>query len=721
MSDRDADPALRALAEAAGVTPVWHDYRGREHTVADATLRAVLAALELPCDTPRDIEASLGRLAAENGGDPSELPPLVTGTVGERIVLPTGRRFVGRAFRVVLDPSTGASGDADTIDGQFAADGSSVIEAIDRHGYHRLEVDGQTITLAVAPPRCFGVADALADAGRDRGEKPWGLAAQIYSLAQPGDGGLGHYGALAVLARQTAARGASALAISPVHAMFSADVHRFSPYGPSSRLLANVLHIDPRLVLGESAFDDAVAALGSSKALDDLATATLVDWPASSALRLALLRALFDTMNRRAADADGPAVVLAADFADFRATGGAVVESHACFEALHAALSADDPSRLGGWRSWPAEYHDPNGDAVRRFADAHRDEVAFHAFLQWQAARQLAAAQRAARDAGMPIGIVSDLAVGADGSGSQTWSHQDEMLLGLSIGAPPDLLNGLGQSWGLAAFSPRAMRASGFGPWIDMLRAAFAHAGGIRIDHVLGLTRMWLVPEGADAIDGAYLRYPFDNLLRLVALESWRHRAIVIGEDLGTVPEGLPERLSAAGLLGIRVLWFERRWNDDGQPFKGPSEWSGGAQAVTTTHDLPTTAGWWAGRDIDWRARLDLLGDGVDEPDERRTRDRERELLWRAFHEAGVANGPLPPPDAAPIVEALRFVGATPAPLAIAPLEDALGIVEQPNLPGTIDTHPNWRLRMPAPVETLLDDPAVAARLAAFAEGRVRR
>ena len=356
-----------------------------------------------------------------------------------------------------------------------------------------------------------------------------------------------------------------------------------------------------------------------------------------------------------------------------------------------------------------------------RFAAEHRDDIAFHAFLQWQASRQLDAAQQAARAAGMAIGIVADLAVGADGGGSQAWSRQRDMLIGLSIGAPPDLLNALGQSWGLAAFSPRALRADGFRPWIDMLRAAFAHAGGIRIDHVLGLVRMWLVPDGADALEGAYVRYPFDDMLRLVALESWRHRAIVIGEDLGTVPEGLPEKLAAAGLLGIRVLWFERQWHVPGQPFRAVDEWSNAALAVTTTHDLPTTAGWWSGRDIEWRRQLDLFGEHSSEEIERVGRDADRGMLWQSLRSAKDVDGALPPIERPPIVEALRFIGSTPAPLAIAPIEDALGFYEQPNLPGTIGTHPNWRMRMPLPVERLLEGDVVDSRLAAFAQARAQR
>ncbi len=719
--DESLIAALHGLAEEAGITVVWQDYRGVVHTVSNKTLRSLLAALELPALTAENIAASRMHLAAEAQGHVYDrLPPLVTAVVGAPIALAFGASFAGKKYRVTLE-------DGEVREGRFADDRTAIVDAIERFGYHRLEVEGIAltlpITLAIAPARCYGVGDALAEVGRDADARPWGLAVQLYSISRrrddgPGDGGLGDYGSLATLAQRAAHRGADALAISPVHAMFSADLHRYSPYGPSSRLLANVLHVDPCAVLGDRACAAAWAEVDPEGLSSKLEANPLIDWPASSRLRLAVLRHLFDELMTRA---DHEAQGLRDDLVAFRTQGGEVLESHARFEALHAMLSADDASMLGGWRTWPAAVRDPHGEAVAAFAEKHRDDIAFHAFLQWQAARQLDAAHRAAKSAGMAIGIVADLAVGADGSGSQAWSRQRDMLMGLSIGAPPDMLNALGQSWGLAAFSPRALKSTGFRAWIAMLRAAFAHAGGVRIDHVLGLVRMWLVPDGDDPVEGAYLRYPFDDLLRLVALESWRHRAIVIGEDLGTVPEGLPERLAAAGLLGIKVLWFERQWHVPGQPFRPQHEWSNGALAVTTTHDLPTIAGWWCGRDIGWRAELDLFGEHSSEELERTAREADRNTLWTMLCESGAAYGERPPDDRPPIAEALRYVGSTPAPLAITPIDDALGLVEQPNLPGTINTHPNWRLRLPASVDRVLDGDEIVARLAAFAEGRKRR
>jgi 4-alpha-glucanotransferase len=312
----------------------------------------------------------------------------------------------------------------------------------------------------------------------------------------------------------------------------------------------------------------------------------------------------------------------------------------------------------------------------------------------------------------MAIGLVGDLAVGTDRGGSHCWSRQHDMLIGVSIGAPPDYINAVGQNWGLTSFSPRALQLHGYAPFLEMLRAQLRHLGGLRIDHVLGLGRLWLVPDGASATEGAYLHYPIDDLFKLIALESWRHRSIIIGEDMGTVPEGFRDRLADVGILGMRVLWFERDWG----LFVDPSRWPSGAVAMTTTHDLPTVAGWWSGRDIEWRHELDLFGPHTDQAREIAERAEDRSKLWDAFRHAGVAQGPAPSADdtAAVATAAAAFIGLTPSPLALLPMEDALGLAEQPNIPGTIDEHPNWRRRLPDEADALLSTPEVSERLQAM-------
>ena len=412
--------------------------------------------------------------------------------------------------------------------------------------------------------------------------------------------------------------------------------------------------------------------------------------------RMDVKRALFAQFNAQDND------MLHKDFARFVKRGGRALEDHARFEALQAAQLKE--ANEGHWRNWADELRDPRSAAVAEFAAAHKPEVDFFLFAQWLAAKGLSHAQHVARDSGMAIGLIADLAVGCDSAGSHAWSYRDEMLQGVSVGAPPDLFNQAGQSWGLTTFSPRAMRTQGFSAFIDMLRAAFTLAGGIRIDHILGLRRLWLVPDGESAKNGAYLRYPLDDLLRLIALESWRHKAIVIGEDLGTVPPGFRERLQEHGLLGIRVLWFERA--EKGPGFKAPADWDHDVAATTTTHDLPTVTGWWIGEDIVWRSKIGQTAARADGQDPVKLaqveRGEDRKLLWSAFQEAGVAAPDVSvpadiSPQTAPVDEALAFVASTPAPLVIYPLEDLLALAEMPNLPGSIDEHPNWRRRLAAP------------------------
>jgi 4-alpha-glucanotransferase len=691
------DSAIHELADAVGLMRDWIDANGRPQQVGSDALRNMLEALGFPCTSQAQCHDSHEQLRHVR----ESLPPLVTGTVDQPLHLPPAPQLAGKAYRIEWEDGGGG-------DGQFGADAvdGAQLPPIARPGYHRLHAGDIDITLAIAPPRCFGIADAL-HADHPDAARLWGLGVQLYSLRRPGDGGIGDFSALATLARQAARHGAGTLAISPVHAMFSADVHRFSPYGPSSRLFLNVLHIDPAAVLGP----DALTALLDRDTAAELARVEqneLIDWPAAAALRLRLLRALYEKFTTHTDPAQRAA------FDTFCRDGGEALQNHARFEALQAWQLANGES--GDWRRWPDALRDPRGAEVETFAQRHAHEVGFHAFLQWQAARGLSGAQRAAREAGMPVGLIADLAVGADSAGSQAWSRQQEIINGLSVGAPPDVLNTRGQAWGLGAFSPHAMRAHGFRAYIEMLRATFAYAGGVRIDHVLGLGRLWLVPDGASPQQGAYLRYPMQDLMRLIALESWRHRSIVIGEDLGTVPQGFDEQLAQAGLLGIRVLLFQQH---DGR-FLAPREWSRHAIATSTTHDLPTFAGWWQGRDVDWRAQLDLLEVGQTEQQARDIREREHAALWRALIEAGCAEGDMPPAhaDCAPLDAAARFIGTTPAPLAMLPIEDALGLVEQPNLPGTVDTHPNWRRRLPASVDRLLDDPVTARRLAIVKRSR---
>ena len=360
-----------------------------------------------------------------------------------------------------------------------------------------------------------------------RNRRAWGLTVQLYSLRRENDGGIGDFAALETMARQAGPLGCSAIAISPVHAQFTADPPRFTPYAPSSRGMLNVLH----------------APTTASDPI--LESAALIDWAHAAPQRIAALRRIFETASPSLRHA----------FNSFRAEAGDALERHARFEALHQSQFHATPQRWN-WRDWPAEFRHPDSPAVAAFATDHAEEVAFHAFAQFQAANAMQSAQNAARAAGMPIGLIADVAIGVDPGGSDSWRRPAEMLQGLTIGAPPDAFNPAGQNWGVTTYAPHGLIANGFGAFLEMLRASLRHAGGMRIDHVMGLARLWVIPAGGS--EGAYLRFPLEDLLRLVKLESWRHRAVVLGEDLGTLPDGFRVRLEQAGLAGMRVLWFER-------------------------------------------------------------------------------------------------------------------------------------------------------------------
>jgi 4-alpha-glucanotransferase len=643
------DQAIRDLANDCGLVVDWIDAADQRRQVSVASLSRILDGLGLPCATPGQLKESKQRLKEWQTGR-----PLLTTTVGLWTRLPSLAEETNA--ELVLE-----QGVVRPIKLAARRDGAISIPPIREPGYHRLRYADHQVTLAVAPARCVTIADISPE------RRLWGLAVQLYSLRRRDDGGIGDTAALCALADSAAQYGADALALSPTHSLFPADPSRYSPYAPSSRLFLNPLLADPAQVFGR----ERVAAAGGIQARDD--DGELIDWPRAARSKYALLKRLFDDFARH----DLPAYTkLASDFRRFVQEGGAALDEHARFEARQMGTP-----------------------------------VPYHLFLQWIAFTAFAAAQAHVRRVGMKIGLVSDLAIGVDAGGSQVAARPDDFLAGLTIGAPPDFFNPRGQDWGLTSFSPHAMIAGGFEPFLATVRAAMRHASGVRIDHAMGLMRLWLVPQGAPPTEGAYLTYPFDDLLRLLTLESHRHNAVVIGEDLGTVPPEFRHRCREAGIAGMDVLWFQR----EREEFLPPDRWRPEAVGMTSTHDLPTVAGWWRGADLEQRKALDMVHD-----DEIRRRPAERQALWRAFEEAGVVQETMPgTANTEPVVDAACcFVAEAPGPLTLLPLEDVMGLTEQPNLPGTVDGHPNWRRRFRQPVAELLEAPAVAQRLRSVNERR---
>lgn len=511
------------------------------------------------------------------------------------------------------------------------------------------------------PGKCY-LPPRLAEGGR-----AWGLSVQLYGLRSARNWGIGDFSDLGALAEQAGRAGAAALQLNPLHALFSARPAHCSPYSPSSRLFLNPLYIDvcavpefesssiARRLVAEGAFQQRLQALRERPR---------VDYPAVAALKWPLLRTLFgEFVDRHARNGSDRY----RDFAAFCRRGGAALADFALFEALDQHLVRSHP---GGWQHWPAVYRDRDRTALKDFAEHHAQAIRFPAYLQWLASTQLEQAQRRALAAGMEIGLIADLAVGSEPGGADVWSDPELFAAQAEIGAPPDAFAGDGQAWGLPPWRPQVLAAREFRPWRRLLDSAMAGLGGVRIDHVIGCERQFWVPRGLSGRSGAYVEYPREALLAILAEASREHRCLVIGEDLGTVPEGFSEGLAERAIFSTRVMRFERYPNG---LFRRPSTYPDLACACAGTHDLPPLAAWLS------------EDDAVSPP----VAGSDRQLLEAALLDAGLA--PADDRVESHIAAIHAFVGATPCRLVMVQLEDILAERESANQPGTGPELPNWQ------------------------------
>jgi 4-alpha-glucanotransferase len=518
------------------------------------------------------------------------------------------------------------------------------------------------------------------------GRRLWGIAVQLYALRSHRNWGHGDFTDLSQLVALVAARGASAIGLNPLHALFPDRAEDASPYSPNSRLFLNPLYIDVEAIpefpgVQAAGLEDEIAALRESE---------LIAYARVARAKLAALH-LAHQRFRALASAERRA-----EFETYRAEQGDTLLRFAAFECLRRQ-HAPKP-----WPQWPALWRRPDHAALLALRQQHDEQCEFHEFTQWVADRQLAACQETARQCGMPIGLYTDLAVGIDPHGTGAWIQQDVVLADVSVGAPPDDYNLLGQDWGLAPFNPHALPANDFAAMRRMMAATMRHAGAIRVDHVLGFKRVWMIPHGNKAADGAYVRFPFEALLGAISEESNRFKSIVIGEDLGTVPEGFHETLAQWGLWGCRVMLFERE--GEGR-FRPPEHYPAEVLATFNTHDLPSFRGWLEGHDLRVKRAI-----GVDPGESDEARAHSQAALRAALSQWA----PSYPPD--DIAAVAAFLGATPSRLVVIALDDVMGVRDQINIPGTVDRHPNWRRKLPITIEDLDTHDGLGRVTAAFTQ-----
>lgn len=685
--------SLEALAIALGIEIRYRDQIGDTRQVSESTIEALAAQLQ---STPDDAVVP-AVIVRQRYGDPALSIPI------DGIAEPAGQ------CRWEIETEGGHRLYGTIEDG---ADHISVLESLPP-GYYRLRLlpknGGPLIAehpLIIAPPRAF-LPPTLQAGGR-----LWGLAVQLFAVRSIRNWGIGDFTDLAELIDRAAAAGASAIGLNPLHALFPEEPERASPYSPSSRDFLNVLYIDPEAV-ADFAECEAARDLRQSRdfqqALVSLRAVTFVDYAGVAAAKRQMFELLYRHFRERhlvPEDKRGRA------FRQYQAEAGPALRRFATFHALREHFAATLPNRAT-WRRWPEPFQRADSVEVANFARGKVLRIELFEYLQWQAELQLRRCMERARDAGMPIGLYIDIAVGVDADSADAWALQDYLVDRWSVGAPPDEWNLKGQNWGIPPPHPRRMRETAYAAFRQTLRANMRFAGAIRLDHILGFMRLFWIPAGANPADGAYVRYPLSDLLAITALESQRNRCLIIGEDLGTVPEGLRDKLRDGGLLSYRLLYFER---EEGGAFCAPRAWPDRALVAVTTHDLPTLPGYWDGTDIELKARLDLYPSAERERRDREMRQTDRQQLVAALHSEGLEadlNGP------APVESVYRYLARTPGELLMVQPEDLLGVREQMNLPGTTDEYPNWRRKLPLDLTALFAEPGVARTLAAInAEGR---
>ncbi|MBA6379141.1 MULTISPECIES: 4-alpha-glucanotransferase [unclassified Colwellia] len=562
-------------------------------------------------------------------------------------------------------------------------------------GYHKLKLSyGQQTAschLIFAPKTCYSPQEASP-------EKMWGYAAQLYSLKSESNWGMGDFGDLKTLVKNSAEQGAAAIGLNPLHPLYQNNPAHRSPYSPTSRCFLNSLYIDVTQVPNFSSCKAVQLRFNSDEfqaKVNFVRNTELIDYPGVADVKFEIIELLFEDFIQANNDQNVSATYQ--EFSDFKAEQGDDLLLLTTFDALYEHFRMID-SNAYGWKMWPSEFQSPHSAQVAAFQQQHAKRLDYFAFLQWLAHRQLTDVSALTEQTGMPIGLYLDLAVGCDGSGVDVWSDKDVYVSGAAVGAPPDAMNTLGQDWGLTPINPVALQQQGYLPLIKALRSNMQYAGALRIDHILGLMRQYWVAPGMKADQGVYITFPFKDILRIIALESRRNDCVVIGEDLGTVPDGFSEIMAAAGLLSYKVLFFER-WESG--LFKRPELYPAQSMVTVSTHDLPTLTGWWTGRDLHWRQALNLYPSDEMGQQERQARIQDRSLLVAALADLDVIDVTKAPQQSPAIINTelsiavQKYMAKAHSHIQLIPLEDTLEIVEQVNIPGTIDEHPNWRQKLP--------------------------
>jgi 4-alpha-glucanotransferase len=696
--------AVQELARLYGVAAAYVDYRAQQREVSLQSQTAILAAIGVDAADEQAAAAAIHH--HETVRWTRLLPPVVVVEIGQPLIVPVAIPLDLDAtwieWRIALEGEKQRRGAGRLDKLVVLEEGSGEDRAYRRValrlpelplGYHTATIALDTglsgeLRLIVAPAHCYELPAIAA------GERVWGIAAQLYALRSPRNWGMGDFRDLRELIRHAAPLGCGIVGLNPLHALMPANPAHISPYSPSNRQFLNVLYIAVEDVPDFAECEAArsrVAEADFQAALQRLRSTANVDYVGVAAAKFEILSLLHASFRRNHLEHD---TERCRAFRSFIEVQGEALRLHAIYDALDGHLRLQGP-QYWGWPSWPEDYRDPAAPVVNRFARERAQDVEYFLYLQWLAADQLREAQASARELGMAIGLYGDVAVGANSAGSETWSNRHLYRQGASVGAPPDALALKGQDWGIPPQDPNELRAQQYQPFVGLIRNNMRHVSALRLDHVMSLYRLWWVPRGLLSKDGTYVHYPLEDLIAIMALESERNECLVIGEDLGTVPEAMTLAMEHYRAYHYKVLLFEQ---EPSGRFKPPDAYVPTALAVVTTHDLPTLRGWWEEGDLALRDRLDLYPSEDFKAQAHATRASERRELLLALGAENLwrwsPDQPLPPYSTALARAVHAYLGLSRANIAMVQVEDLIGMGDPVNVPGTDTEHANWQRKV---------------------------
>ncbi|HBV77938.1 MULTISPECIES: 4-alpha-glucanotransferase [Vibrio] len=707
-SNRQSESVLKQVANQEGIVDRYISAWGKEAFVSDTTIEELLQALGYDTSNEKTLLSQAEQRLKVDG-----LPSVKVVHAGKEVHVELHIASSARVseFSWVLDTEQGERFEG-YLESQVFKDTRDTLGYLTFTlpnslplGYHQFSLFRKRrnkpfeMSLIVTPQACFKQPELV------KGQRLWGPSIQLYSVTSETNWGIGDFTDLNYLVSHIADGGGDFVGLNPIHSLFPANPEGASPYSPSSRRWLNVMYIDVEAVAEFKHSENAQTIVHDSEFQQRLHAnrqKEWVDYTEVSALKMSVLPALYQTFVEKELKAKSER---ARAFLDFVEQGSDSLIHQAAFDALHSDLKAKDDS-VWGWPVFAKEYQHFDSPEVQSYIKKNQEKVQLFMYLQWLADEQLTQVQKLAEDKGMVIGLYRDLAVGVCDSGADTWADHGALCQDVSIGAPPDIFGPLGQNWGLPPLNPYQLKVQAYQPFIDLLRANMRHCGALRIDHVLGLLRLWWIPKGKTAKDGAYIYYPVDDLMSILALESHRHQCAVIGEDLGTVPEEIVEKLNDAGIHSYKVFFFETE--EDGQ-YIAPNQYKQQSMTALCTHDMPTLRGFWNSADLTLGKEIGLYPDEAQLNvlfEDRKTRRKHiiatlkehHHLPELEYNETGevIINQALS--------EAMQVHMATGSSALLSlQLEDWLEMDTPVNIPGTMDEYPNWRRKLSSTLQDMFD------------------